>query len=154
MANNHDKRNLQVYTDGSHSPQQGAIGWAAVVKAGSRYKKVNAGQRRRSNQDVMTAELEGVVGAIRYAQSRKASKVTIYCDSAAVVSMVNSTGSKFSKQRSGRCWKLLHYAQEAISSDGMAITVEWVKGHSGNPGNRAADKEAKAARKSLMRTAA
>jgi len=141
---------VTVYTDGSCSGARGIGGWAFVIHGpadGERRCRADSHLRTTSNR----MELTAVVRALEALE--EPSKVTVITDSEYFFRGVTEWLPRWKHQdwRSGspgrtrplknvRLWQRL---DDMLAEH--AVTVEWVKGHSGNPGNEEVDKLARAA---------
>lgn len=146
------------YTDGACSGNPGAGGWAFVelVKCKEGYKtEVTSGNKPNTTNNVM--ELTAVYKALVKAYKEKASRVTIYSDSAYVVNAVRKgwlsnwydNGWKTKEGRSVKnrdIWEKMH---KLIYQKGMNVIMVKIAGHSGNPLNELADSAAVEERKKI-----
>ncbi|SFB27877.1 ribonuclease HI [Collimonas sp. OK607] len=134
----------QYYTDGSVLHLFGCGGYAAIrMDEGGLFDHEHAITGSMQSRDVQEMELRAVIAAARSAP--KKDKITIYTDHKAISdAMSRPTRAKVEKNQNSKLWYQLR--QLCTTRD---ITVRWVKGHSGDPGNSAADRLARAAAKSL-----
>lgn len=146
------------YTDGACSGNPGPGGWAFVelVKCNDGYKtQVTSGNKLSTTNNVM--ELTAVYKALVKAYKEKASRVTIYSDSAYVVNAVrkgwlsnwyeNGWKTKEGNDVKNRdIWEKMH---KLIYQKGMNVIMVKIAGHSGNPLNELADSAAVEERKKI-----
>lgn len=146
------------YTDGACSGNTGPGGWAFVelVKCKDGYKtQVTSGNKLSTTNNVM--ELTAVYKALVKAYKEKASRVTIYSDSAYVVNAVrkgwlsnwyeNGWKTKEGNDVKNRdIWEKMH---KLIYQKGMNVIMVKIAGHSGNPLNELADSAAVEERKKI-----
>lgn len=146
------------YTDGACSGNPGPGGWAFVelVKCKDGYKtQVTSGNKLSTTNNVM--ELTAAYKALVKAYKEKASRVTIYSDSAYVVNAVrkgwlsnwyeNGWKTKEGNDVKNReIWEKMH---KLIYQKGMNVIMVKIAGHSGNPLNELADSAAVEERKKI-----
>lgn len=132
------------YTDGSVLHLFGCGGYAAIrMEQDGLIDHDHAISGSKQSSDIQEMELLAVIAAARSAP--KTDKITIFTDHKAICdAMSRPTRAKVEKNQNSQLWNQLR--QLCTTRD---ITVRWVKAHSGDPGNCAADRLARAAAKSL-----
>ena len=130
---------IKVYTDGSCLKNPGKGGWAAIIINESRRIEIKGSKENTTNNQM---ELTAPIMALK--KIPKGSKIQIFTDSKYVKSGITEWIHKWKKNgwktaskkpvKNKDLWKQLDY----LIKD-HTINWEWVRGHSGNPGNEKAD---------------
>lgn len=89
---------------------------------------------------IFTGETHGILMAVEYIIQQEIARSVIYTDSLSVVTALSSA-----KPHKNAVFNFLLNTIMAAYSMGLEITVCWIPGHCGIPGNEAADREAAAA---------
>ncbi len=133
-----------IYTDGACHPNPGPGGWAALLRSGSREKKLTGHHPDTTNNRM---ELTAAVQALQALNRR--SQVDFYTDSEYLRRGITEWLPGWKK----RGWKRkggalanqdLWQALEAALAD-HDITWHWVRGHAGNRDNQRVDSMARRA---------
>ena len=146
MTDNRVNSNIVMYTDGACSGNPGPGGYGALLQYGEHCHELSGGFRRTTNNRMeLLAVIEGL-SALKWP-----CEVTVFSDSKYIVDAVNK-GSALRWQANGwrrnRTGKALNpdlWARLLALLDKHDVTMRWVKGHAGNPGNERADALATAA---------
>lgn len=129
-----------IYTDGACEPNPGPGGWAAIAFLDDTEIHRDCGSHSRTTNNIM--ELTAVFWALDQVSRFGWHGATIYSDSKYVVNGCNDWRHK---------WKAAGWRKPAANReiwrdmDRMLsilddrVRIEWVKGHSGIPGNELAD---------------
>ena len=136
MPNNNK---IKMYTDGACKGNPGIGGWGVYVLRKNDETDLNGFDLNTTNNKM---ELTAVIEGLKTLQNK--SEVTIVTDSQYVKNGINQWIYKWKKNgwktaskkpvKNKDLWKELDYlVREHI------INWEWVRGHSGNPGNERAD---------------
>ena len=136
MPNNNK---IKMYTDGACKGNPGIGGWGVYVLRKNDETDLNGFDINTTNNKM---ELTAVIEGLKTLQNK--SEVTIVTDSQYVKNGINQWIHKWKKNgwktaskkpvKNKDLWKQLDYlVREHI------INWEWVRGHSGNPGNEKAD---------------
>ena len=136
MPNNNK---IKMYTDGACKGNPGVGGWGVYVLRKNDETELNGLDLNTTNNKM---ELTAVIEGLKTLQNK--SEVTIVTDSQYVKNGINQWIHKWKKNgwktaskkpvKNKDLWKQLDYlVREHI------INWEWVRGHSGNPGNEKAD---------------
>ena len=136
-------KRVEIFTDGSCSGNPGPGGWGAILRYGSREKRLSGGEAATTNNRM---ELTGVIEALR--QLREPCEVNLTSDSRYVCDAIEK-GWAESWRKHG--WKKAD-KKPALNSDLWEIllhlleihkvTFHWVKGHAGHPENEICDRMA------------
>ena len=120
---------VSIYTDGACSGNPGPGGWAAILCYGVHKRTVSGNARETtSNRMELTAVIKGVA-ALKFP-----CEVVIFTDSQYVIGVL----SKDWRIKANH--NLIRYAQTAMQEH--QVSFQHVRGHSGDPGNEAANAEA------------
>ena len=131
---------IVIYADGACEPNPGPGGYGAVIQEQGERREVLGGCRRTTNNRMellaVISGLEGLNGASR--------PVVVYSDSTYVVNGITKGWAKGWRRRGWRrqkgpvrnsdLWQRLLDLTETRD-----VTLRWVRGHNGNPGNERAD---------------
>tara|TARA_B100000767_G_scaffold269115_1_gene290479 strand:+ start:2320 stop:2766 length:447 start_codon:yes stop_codon:yes gene_type:complete len=133
------KSEIIIYTDGACKGNPGVGGWGAILKYKDKNKKIYGYEVNTTNNRM---ELTATIKALGILKEK--SKVVIYTDSKYVMNGITLwiDGWKKNKWRTSSkkevknidLWKLI----DKLNSS-HEVEWKWVKGHSGNAGNEAAD---------------
>jgi ribonuclease HI len=130
---------IKIYTDGACKGNPGPGGWGALIIYATEEKEIYGGENLTTNNRM---ELKAVIMALGEINSGR--DITIFTDSSYVQKGISEWIFKW-KQNGWRSSnrkpvknKDLWVDLDDISSK-FAIKWEWVKGHSGDPGNERAD---------------
>ena len=118
---------ISIYTDGACLGNPGPGGWAAVIDDGEDTKQISGHE-----EDTTNNRME-ILAAIRGLEATSVqANVTIYSDSQY---LVNTMTRGWERKANKDLWAMLDTAVES-----RQVKWEWVRGHSGNPGNEEADR--------------
>ena len=140
---------IQIHTDGACSGNPGPGGFGAVLQFGAHRNELSGGFRKTTNNRM---ELLAVIEGLR--ALKEPCEVAVFTDSKYIVDAVNKG---WARRWQANGWrrnpreKALNpdlWAQLLALLDTHAVTLRWVKGHAGNPGNERADALAVAASQS------
>lgn len=130
---------ITIYTDGACRGNPGPGGWGAVLEAGTHRKTICGGESETTNNRM---ELMAAIEAL--AALKRRSSVALYTDSVYVRDGI----TRWLPNWKARGWRTaakkpvknqdLWQRLDALAA-GHDIDWHWVKGHSGHPGNEAAD---------------
>jgi ribonuclease HI len=133
------EKEVIMYTDGACRGNPGPGGWGVVLEHGSTRKTLHGGEAHTTNNRMeMTAVIRGLQALKRSCQVR------IVTDSRYVIQGM----SEWLPNWKSRGWRTAAkkpvlntdlWQELDILSNGHEIEWEWVKGHSGDPGNELAD---------------
>lgn len=130
---------ITLYTDGACRGNPGPGGWGVVLEYGSARKTLHGGERATTNNRMeLTAVIRGLQALTRPCQVR------VVTDSKYVIQGITEWLPNW-KQRGWRTAakkpvlnvELWQQLDELVA--GHTVEWQWVKGHSGHPGNEAAD---------------
>jgi len=125
---------LWVYTDGSKSKGMGAIGW--VKMGGEECVEEELGARVPESWSIVKMEICAIAMALRDMKRWNKDKIKVFTDSASALSMIRNM------EQEGDSSPLWHM-MAGVLKEWAEVTLIWVPGHEGVPGNEAADKVAK-----------
>ena len=144
-----DSRKIIIHTDGACSGNPGPGGYGTVMQYGKHRTELSGGFRKTTNNRMeLLAVIEGLQALNRPCD------VTVFSDSKYIVDAVNKG---WAKRWQANGWKR-NKRERALNPDlwdrllklldTHDVSLQWVKGHSGNPGNERADALAVAASQS------
>lgn len=132
-------KSVVIYTDGACRGNPGPGGWGALLKYGQHERELWGGESETTNNRMeLMAAIEGL------ASLKEGCDVQLYTDSTYVLKGI----TEWMPGWKARGWKTA--ARKPVKNVGLwkrldeeiqrhQIDWQWVKGHSGNPGNEAAD---------------
>tara|TARA_Y100000992_G_scaffold46685_1_gene27001 strand:+ start:16 stop:465 length:450 start_codon:yes stop_codon:yes gene_type:complete len=133
------KNNVVIYTDGACKGNPGEGGWGAILEFTDETNKIYGYQENTTNNRM---EIVAAIEAIKLVKEE--SDIIIYTDSKYLMNGINIWIHSWKKNN----WKTsgnknvknvdLWKAIDELNSK-HSIKWNWVKGHSGNPGNEMAD---------------
>lgn len=133
------KNNVVIYTDGACKGNPGEGGWGAILEFTNETNKIYGYQENTTNNRM---EIVAAIEAIKLVKEE--SDIIIYTDSKYLIDGINTWIHSWKKNN----WKTsgnkdvknvdLWKAIDELNSK-HSIKWNWVKGHSGNPGNEMAD---------------
>tara|TARA_S200000501_G_scaffold84942_1_gene77512 strand:+ start:10860 stop:11309 length:450 start_codon:yes stop_codon:yes gene_type:complete len=133
------KNNVVIYTDGACKGNPGEGGWGAILEFTDETNKIYGYQENTTNNRM---EIVAAIEAIKLVKEE--SDIIIYTDSKYLMNGINTWIHSWKKNN----WKTsgnknvknvdLWKAIDELNSK-HSIKWNWVKGHSGNPGNEMAD---------------
>lgn len=148
-----------VYADGGSAPNPGPGGWAAVVVMGDGSVREVSGAESASTNNRM--ELMAAAAGLREAAGAGAKRIVMRLDSKYVQDGITSWIHGWKRKgwvtasgdpvKNRELWQELDAAVTAAKAGGARVDYEWIKGHSGNPGNERADELVGLARSALRR---
>ncbi len=136
-------KEVTIYTDGACSGNPGAGGWGTILVYKGKEREMSGGAAETTNNRMeLTAVIEGLKAL------KETCKVTVVTDSQYVANGINLGWAKSWKENNWRkkdrkpalnpeLWDEL-----LTLIDKHEVTVEWVRGHDGNPENERCDKMA------------
>ena len=130
---------VTIYTDGACRGNPGPGGWGALIQMGAHEKKIKGGTADTTNNRM---ELSAAIEALR--ALKRPCEIDLYTDSQYVKRGILEWMENWKKRnwktadkkpvKNRELWEVLDQ-----QVDRHKIEWHWVKGHSGNPGNEAAD---------------
>lgn len=141
---------LQIYTDGACKGNPGIGGWGVLLRYGEHEKTLNGAQAHTTNNRM---ELTAAIEALR--AIKRPCAITLTTDSNYVKNGITQWLNNWKKNG----WKTaqkkpVQNADLWQTLDALAqqydIDWQWVKGHSGHPGNEMADQLANQAIRELQ----
>lgn len=146
---------VRIFTDGACSENPGPGGWAVVFNTASKCRTMSGNEKLTTNNRM---ELRAVIEAFRKIVNKKSHnpdiQYDIYSDSAYVVNTINNhwieawqknnwQTTKREEVKNRDLWEELSMLRTKANQLGIVITVNKVKGHSGNTFNELVDKLAR-----------
>lgn len=144
---------VRIYTDGACSENPGPGGWAVVFNTASKCRTISGNEENTTNNRM---ELKAVIEAFKKIvyKGRPAVQYDIYSDSAYVVNTINNNWVDAWKKNNWKTTKRddvknkdLWEEFDALKTEAeklcICITINKVKGHSGNTFNELVDKLAR-----------
>ncbi len=128
---------MEIYTDGACEPNPGRGGWAFVVlDKDNQLEHMNSGFHIETTNNRM--EIKAVIEGLKFGISQTTSKTVIICsDSQYTLGLCKKQWKKVKKNHD--MVEELNSIIDSAISDGYELDFIWVKGHSGDTGNEAAD---------------
>ena len=128
-----------IYTDGACRGNPGPGGWGVLIEFGQRSRELYGGENNTTNNKM---ELKAAIMALR--ELKEPCKIIFFTDSKYVLKGIEEWIHNWKKRgwvgankkpiKNIELWKELDELR-----DEHTIKWNWVKGHSGDPGNEAAD---------------
>lgn len=144
---------VRIFTDGACSENPGPGGWAAVFNTTSKCLTISGNEKLTTNNRM---ELKAVVEVFRKIVKMKRNDVQydIFSDSAYVVNTINNNWlevwqrnnwqtTKHEDVKNKDLWEEFNALRVKANTLGICITLNKVKGHSGNTFNELVDKLAR-----------
>lgn len=149
---------VRIFTDGACSENPGPGGWAAVFNTANKCFTISGNEQSTTNNRMeLRAVIEVFKKIVRIHKKNKALKAEydIYSDSAYVVNSINNNWiesweknnwktSKREDVKNKDLWEKFIELKSELDNFGIKITLNKVKGHSGNTFNELVDKLARA----------
>lgn len=130
---------VEIYTDGACKGNPGPGGWGVLLRSGGRELELWGGEALTTNNRM---ELTAVIEALAALKQR--ASVTVHLDSEYVRNGITSwihawvrrgwTTADNKPVKNVDLWMKLHTLAQSHE-----VQWQWVRGHSGNPGNERAD---------------
>ena len=128
-----------IYTDGACRGNPGPGGWGALIQYGEFKKEIYGGDLSTTNNRM---ELTATIKALK--EIKEPCEITLFTDSKYVIQGIEGwihnwkikgwKGANKKPVKNMKLWKELDELRDQHN-----IKWEWVKGHSGDPGNETAD---------------
>lgn len=135
------QKQVTIYTDGACKGNPGIGGWGALLMYNEHEKEMFGGEKSTTNNRM---EMTSVIKALSALKSP--CNVTVYLDSMYVKNGITEwingwkkSNWKNSKGQPVKNMDLWLELDNIISKSGHVIKWQWVRGHTGNPGNERAD---------------
>lgn len=145
---------VRIFTDGACSENPGPGGWAVVFNTASKCRTISGNEKNTTNNRM---ELKAVIEAFKRIvhKGRPETQYDIYSDSAYVVNTINNhwidawkknnwQTTKREDVKNKDLWEEFDALKTMAKELGICITLNKVKGHSGNTFNELVDKLARA----------
>jgi len=130
---------VEIYTDGACRGNPGSGGWGALLIAGKHRKSLHGGEHETTNNRM---ELTAAIEALNALKGSR--RVILHTDSKYLKEGIENwlpnwkaRGWKTSNKKPVKNQDLWQALEEAVGRH--ELVWKWVKGHSGDPGNEAAD---------------
>jgi ribonuclease HI len=130
---------VEIYTDGACRGNPGPGGWGALLIAGKHRKSLYGGEHETTNNRM---ELTAAIEALNALKGKR--RVVLHTDSKYVKEGIESwmpnwkaRGWKTANRKPVKNQDLWQALDEAVGRHDLSW--QWVKGHTGNPGNEEAD---------------
>ena len=133
-------KDVIIYTDGACRGNPGPGGWGALIKFDNAQKEIFGGQNNATNNQMeLSAAIEGL------STLKEPCNVTLFTDSKYVMDGITQWIQNWKKNN----WKTA--AKKEVKNKDLwqkldqlmtyhHVQWQWVKGHSGDPGNEKADR--------------
>lgn len=135
-------KGVHVFTDGACDPNPGPGGWAFVVTENGATIHSESGSDAAATNNRM--EMQAIISALRWMQANHHSKARVHSDSQYCVKGANEWRHGWARKNWMREGSLIPNAdlwgQMSAILDTFPVSLNWVPGHSGIPGNEAADR--------------
>ncbi len=133
-------KKVDIYTDGACRGNPGPGGWGALLIYNNSKKSIYGGEHQNTNNRM---EMQAIIEAL--SAIKLECDITLYTDSKYVMDGVTEwlpnwkeRGWKTANKKPVKNQDLWQLLDESISSHN--INWQWVRGHTGNPGNEEADR--------------
>lgn len=147
---------IRIFTDGACSENPGPGGWAAVFNTASKCYTFTGNEQLTTNNRM---ELKAVIEAFKIIVAKEKKfqgkhEYDIYSDSAYVVNTINNHWIEAWKKNNWQTtkredvknrdlWEQFDELRNEVKRLGVSVTLNKIKGHSGNTFNELVDKLAK-----------
>jgi ribonuclease HI len=132
-------KTIEIYTDGACRGNPGPGGWGVLLISGAKRRTMHGGEPDTTNNRM---ELRAAIEALNALNGERS--VTLYTDSKYVMDGINSwiigwkkRGWKTANRKPVKNQDLWQALDEAVGRHN--VKWKWVRGHTGDPGNEAAD---------------
>ena len=130
-----------IYTDGACKGNPGPGGWGVLLRSGATTKELYGGERGTTNNRM---ELTAVIQAL--SALKRPCAVTLYLDSQYVLKGITewlpgwkAKGWRTAGKTPVKNAELWQQLDRLVQEGGHVIDWQWVRGHTGHPGNERAD---------------
>ncbi|MBI9046580.1 MAG: ribonuclease HI [Anaerolineaceae bacterium] len=130
-----------IFTDGGAIGNPGPGGYGVVILSGENRKELSGGYRLTTNNRM---EMMAVIEGLKTLKGHQ--NILIYSDSRYVVDSINKGWAKgwrakgWKKKSKGKALNIDLWKQLLDLIEGHDITLQWVRGHSGNRENERCDR--------------
>lgn len=136
---------LKIYTDGSYLPDVLGGGWCFIMVQGGRHWVYSGNMIETTNNRMELTAVSKAFDLLIFKQYK--SEVTLISDSKYVIDPIEKgwlskwIAKKSSERANMDIWEgVWSKMQHMMDSDMTGVSMQWVKGHSGNKYNEMADK--------------
>jgi ribonuclease HI len=141
---------VEIYTDGACLGNPGPGGWAAILEFGDRRRELSGTELATTNNRM---ELTAAIAALN--ALRRECEVVLYTDSRYVLQGMTAWLPRWQRKgwrtAAGKAVENRDLWEQLIAAAAPhRIRWEWVRGHTGVPGNERADELARAAAHSVV----